>query len=130
MASAAALLDAWIEELEAMVGTVPKPAPRAAAAASPKPPPAPPSAADGGGGADAAAAPPQHRNTEKKEKKKKAAPPPAPAAATGGEAPLVTQLEFKVGRIVKVWHHEDADKLFCEVCAHRHDYDTRPMRIR
>ena len=41
--------------------------------------------------------------------KKAAAPPPPP-----GEQPAVTKLEFKVGVITKVWHHPDADKLFCE----------------
>jgi aminoacyl tRNA synthase complex-interacting multifunctional protein 1 len=48
-----------------------------------------------------------------KKKKEKAAPPPA-AAAPADDLPAICQIEFKVGRIVKVWPHPDADKLWCE----------------
>ncbi|GBG24392.1 Methionine--tRNA ligase [Hondaea fermentalgiana] len=30
------------------------------------------------------------------------------------DGPEVTKIEFRVGKIVKVWEHEDSDKIFCE----------------
>jgi methionine--tRNA ligase beta chain len=35
-------------------------------------------------------------------------------AADDPDRPELTKLDLRVGRIVKVWHHESADKLFCE----------------
>ena len=47
--------------------------------------------------------------------KTKAPPPQKKSAATKNEAqPDICKLEFKVGKIVKVWDHPDADKLYCE----------------
>ncbi len=36
------------------------------------------------------------------------------APASDPEQPVICKLEFKVGRITKVWAHPDADKLYCE----------------
>jgi tRNA-binding EMAP/Myf-like protein len=38
----------------------------------------------------------------------------APATAPASDIPEICKLEFKVGRITKVWVHPDADKLYCE----------------
>jgi aminoacyl tRNA synthase complex-interacting multifunctional protein 1 len=48
---------------------------------------------------------------EKSAKKKQKAPaaPPTPAADLD-----ITALDIRVGKIVKAWHHADAEKLFCE----------------
>ncbi|KAG9398828.1 hypothetical protein AC1031_014146 [Aphanomyces cochlioides] len=48
----------------------------------------------------------------KKEKKAKAAP--AAAAAPAEEQAEITKLDIRVGKIVNVWKHETADKLYCE----------------
>ena len=50
---------------------------------------------------------------EKKEKKEKKAAPAKAAAPPSGH-PEICMIEFKVGVIVKVWEHPDADKLWCE----------------
>ena len=53
---------------------------------------------------------PQNNKKEKKKQPKatvKAPPPPT-------DLPEICKLEFKVGLIVKVWVHPDADKLYCE----------------
>ena len=84
-------LDAWIDELEALVG-----------GGVPAPPP------------DAPAQEAERAAPKKPKPEKKAKPPPAPEPASDAAAPVCTQLEFKVGQITKVWYHEDADKLFCE----------------
>jgi methionine--tRNA ligase beta chain len=51
-----------------------------------------------------------------KTKKSKAASSPSGAAPSSDAAnlPDICKLEFKVGQIVKVWPHPDADKLYCE----------------
>jgi aminoacyl tRNA synthase complex-interacting multifunctional protein 1 len=36
------------------------------------------------------------------------------ASASDPDQPDICKLEFKVGRITKVWAHPDADKLYCE----------------
>jgi aminoacyl tRNA synthase complex-interacting multifunctional protein 1 len=57
------------------------------------------------------------KNEEKSKKKEKKAKQPAPAAAAeGGDAdvPDICKIEFRVGKITKVWYHEKADKLYCE----------------
>lgn len=48
----------------------------------------------------------------KKAKKSKSTTTVEPAAADA--IPDICKLEFKVGRITKVWEHEAADKLYCE----------------
>ncbi|RHZ01546.1 hypothetical protein DYB37_006599 [Aphanomyces astaci] len=48
---------------------------------------------------------------EKKEKKEKA---PVAAAAPAEEQAEITKLDIRVGKIVNVWKHETADKLYCE----------------
>jgi aminoacyl tRNA synthase complex-interacting multifunctional protein 1 len=48
----------------------------------------------------------------KKAKKKTVAAPPTSTPAT--DQPDICKLEFKVGVIVKVWTHPEADKLYCE----------------
>jgi len=84
------------------------------AAGSPK---AAPKAAAGGDakkGGDAKAAPAAKAEAKEeapaKEKKKKEAPA-KPAEREIGD---VTRLNIKVGKIVKVWEHETAEKLWCE----------------
>lgn len=53
---------------------------------------------------------PQGGNEKKKKDKPKKPQPPPPA-----EVPLsVAALDIRVGQIKKAWHHEEADKLFCE----------------
>jgi len=57
--------------------------------------------------------PVQKKKKEKKEKKEKK--PKAPAAAPAAEdAPPVTKLDMRVGKILKAWKHEDSEKLWCE----------------
>lgn len=48
---------------------------------------------------------------EKAQKAKKAAKAALQAASN---APEFTKLDLRVGKIVKAWHHENSDKLFCE----------------
>lgn len=55
----------------------------------------------GGGGKGGKAKPPKH----------------VKGNAANNEQPDICKLEFKVGQIVKVWAHPDADKLFCEEIA-------------
>jgi aminoacyl tRNA synthase complex-interacting multifunctional protein 1 len=51
----------------------------------------------------------------KKEKKKAAAPrEKAKPAVANVDQPEICKLAFKVGKIVKVWAHPKADKLYCE----------------
>ncbi|GMH65285.1 hypothetical protein TL16_g04159, partial [Triparma laevis f. inornata] len=59
------------------------------------------------------------REKREKAKKEKAAKKPAkaaPAADSGSkiEGEHVGMLDIRVGKLVKVWEHETADKLFCE----------------
>ena len=67
-------LDAWIDELEALVG-----------GGVPAPPP------------DAPAQEAERAAPKKPKPEKKAKPPPAPEPASDAAAPVCTQLEFKVG---------------------------------
>ncbi|KDO23191.1 hypothetical protein SPRG_09999 [Saprolegnia parasitica CBS 223.65] len=48
---------------------------------------------------------------DEKPKKEKKAAAPAPVADA---QPDITKLDIRVGKIVKVWKHETADKLYCE----------------
>jgi methionine--tRNA ligase beta chain len=52
----------------------------------------------------------------KKEKKAKeiAASKKGQQAAPGSNQPEFTKIDIRVGKIIKVWNHETADKLFCE----------------
>lgn len=73
-----------------------------------------PAAAGGGGGLTeeqkkAAADKKAKKNAEKAAKNKKKAPAPTAAADLD-----ITALDIRVGKIVKAWHHPDAEKLFCE----------------
>merc|ERR1712070_4178 len=71
-----------------------------------------------------AAPPPEEPKEAKKEAKKEAEPKEkkseakakAKAAGKPAERPIedVSRLNIKVGKIVKVWHHPDAEKLYCE----------------
>ena len=36
------------------------------------------------------------------------------AAMPDPDAPLATWLEFKVGKVLRAWNHETADRLYCE----------------
>lgn len=90
MPSALDLLDGAIADLESRLGLKP---------------------GQGSGGPGAAGKPKQQK--PKKEKKPKA--PAQPPKGTKNETqPDICKLEFKVGEIVKVWNHPEADKLYCE----------------
>jgi aminoacyl tRNA synthase complex-interacting multifunctional protein 1 len=47
---------------------------------------------------------------EDKKAKKEKQPKPAKNAATNEDQPEITKLDMRVGKIVKVWKHETADK--------------------
>ncbi|KAG7350719.1 EMAP domain protein [Nitzschia inconspicua] len=51
-------------------------------------------------------------NKTAKDGKQCAKPPQSTAEAS--DLPEILKLEFKVGRIAKVWNHPEADKLYCE----------------
>jgi len=58
-----------------------------------------------------------HLDAQKKKKEKqKAAIANSRNAQAGGDSnqPEFTKMDIRVGKIVKVWNHETADKLFCE----------------
>lgn len=48
------------------------------------------------------------------DKKATSAPAPAPAAAAAVAGDSMGCVDLRVGKIVKVWHHETAERLFCE----------------
>ena len=50
------------------------------------------------------------KENEKAMKKNENAPAPAPTTSDVD----ITALDIRVGRIVKAWHHQEAEKLFCE----------------
>ena len=61
------------------------------------------------------------KGTTKKEPKKKKKPSPEVSssskkkgAVANVDQPDICKLEFKVGKITKVWAHPDADRLYCE----------------
>ena len=56
--------------------------------------------------------PTNKQQNDKKQKSKPAHEQKAPASDP--DLPDICKLEFKVGRIDKVWTHPDADKLYCE----------------
>jgi len=59
-----------------------------------------------------------HAEAQKRKKEKKAQEIAKSKASQAGEGdpnqPEFTKLDIRVGKIVKVWNHETADKLFCE----------------
>jgi methionine--tRNA ligase beta chain len=58
-----------------------------------------------------------HADAQKRKKEKKAAEIAAQQKSAGsGDAnqPEFTKIDIRVGKIIKVWNHETADKLFCE----------------
>ncbi|KAF1784734.1 NAD(P)-binding domain [Phytophthora cactorum] len=57
---------------------------------------------------------PQQQKEQKPKAKKPKAPKPAKAPAADPNQPEITKLDIRVGKIVKVWKHETADKLYCE----------------
>uniref|UniRef100_K3W9Y0 tRNA-binding domain-containing protein n=1 Tax=Globisporangium ultimum (strain ATCC 200006 / CBS 805.95 / DAOM BR144) TaxID=431595 RepID=K3W9Y0_GLOUD len=62
------------------------------------------------------AAPAAAASSEQKPKaKKEKGPKPVPAKKVAdADQPEITKLDIRVGKIVKVWKHETADKLYCE----------------
>jgi len=54
---------------------------------------------------------PGDKQGEKEGKKEKA---PAAAPAEDPNQPLFSKLEVRVGKVMKAWHHPEADRLFCE----------------
>eukprot|EP00339_Tiarina_fusa_P009146 CAMPEP_0117074326 /NCGR_PEP_ID=MMETSP0472-20121206/52359_1 /TAXON_ID=693140 ORGANISM="Tiarina fusus, Strain LIS" /NCGR_SAMPLE_ID=MMETSP0472 /ASSEMBLY_ACC=CAM_ASM_000603 /LENGTH=783 /DNA_ID=CAMNT_0004799289 /DNA_START=109 /DNA_END=2460 /DNA_ORIENTATION=- len=56
-----------------------------------------------------------YEEAQRRKKEKKAAEIAASkAAANAPEQPEFTKMDIRVGKIVKVWNHETADKIFCE----------------
>ena len=56
-----------------------------------------------------------HADAQKRKKEKKAAlANKAIGPAVDEDQPEFTKMDIRVGQIVKVWYHEEADKLFCE----------------
>ncbi|OWZ06433.1 Methionine-tRNA ligase, beta subunit [Phytophthora megakarya] len=55
----------------------------------------------------------QKKSEQKPKAKKPKAPKPVKALADPNQ-PEITKLDIRVGKIVKVWKHETADKLYCE----------------
>ena len=57
-----------------------------------------------------------HEEAQRRKKEKKAAEAAASKKAAEAEKnqPEFTKMDIRVGKIVKVWNHEKADKLFCE----------------
>jgi aminoacyl tRNA synthase complex-interacting multifunctional protein 1 len=93
MASALDLIDAAIADLEAQLHLAP------------------------GGSLDVAnktVEKPQETENPKKQKQQLRKPEKKSAPAKNENVPDICKLEFKVGKIVKVWVHPDADKLYCE----------------
>jgi len=56
----------------------------------------------------------QQQGGGKKKEKAAKAPAPAPAAAAAAADFDISALDIRVGKITKVWPHEEADKLYCE----------------
>jgi methionine--tRNA ligase beta chain len=57
-----------------------------------------------------------YEEAQRRKKEKKAADIAAQSkgSAAGSNQPEFTKMDIRVGKIVKVWNHESADKLFCE----------------
>jgi methionine--tRNA ligase beta chain len=56
-----------------------------------------------------------YEEAQRRKKEKKAAEFAASKAAANAPAqPEFTKMDIRVGKIVKVWNHDSADKLFCE----------------
>lgn len=92
MVSASEMLDRAISDLEARLGM--KPGQELIAGAK-----------QGKKGSAEKTKQPQRPRVSKKEEA---------AAAVDHDQPDICQLEFKVGTIIKVWNHPEADKLYCE----------------
>ncbi|GMF35895.1 unnamed protein product [Phytophthora fragariaefolia] len=56
----------------------------------------------------------QQQQQKQQKPKKPKAPKPAKTPAAAPNQPEITKLDIRVGRIVKVWKHDTADKLYCE----------------
>ena len=54
-----------------------------------------------------------YAEAQRRKKEKKAAQN-AKSKEAGGDQSDFTKVEIRVGKITKVWHHPEADKLFCE----------------
>lgn len=55
-----------------------------------------------------------YAESKRKKQEAKAAQQQQQANKTDTDQPEFTRLDIRVGKIVKVWHHESAEKLFCE----------------
>ena len=77
----------------------------AAPAAAPAPTPAAPAPAP---------AKQQQQKQKQKQKQKQPQPKKKKGNAPTAEQPLFTKLDLRVGKIVKVWPHPKADRLWCE----------------
>jgi aminoacyl tRNA synthase complex-interacting multifunctional protein 1 len=92
MASALDLIDAAIADLEAKLHLAPGGSFSVAKKTAEKP----------------------QQKTEQPKKQQPEKPEKKSAPAKNETQPDICKLEFKVGKIVKVWVHPDADKLYCE----------------
>lgn len=100
MTSAKELLDSAIADLECRLGLQPNESIKSKAKASKSAP------TNNSDKAPEKAAPPK--------KTKAAAPKSTSGSGKNENQPDICKLEFKVGQIVKVWNHPEADKLYCE----------------
>jgi len=100
MSSAKEMLEAAIADLEARLSLKP----------------GQPIKAKGGGGGDNNNNNNKTKNQNNKGggKKNNASTAATTTSGTVVEQPDICKLEFKVGKIVKVWNHPEADKLYCE----------------
>ena len=95
MSSAKEMLDAAIADLEARLGLQPGQGMNGGGDKSPKPP-----------------LPPKGNN--KKAQEPKGGKKNNTQSGEMEDQPDICKLEFKVGQIIKVWNHPEADKLYCE----------------
>jgi aminoacyl tRNA synthase complex-interacting multifunctional protein 1 len=105
------------DEKAAAAAAQPVRAPAAAAAAAAPAPAAPPAKQGGVGSAKGKDEAKKDKEPKKQQQKPAAAPAAAAAAAAPAPAlnqPPFTQLDLRVGRIVKCWKHPNADKLWVE----------------
>eukprot|EP00640_Fibrocapsa_japonica_P002587 CAMPEP_0113937718 /NCGR_PEP_ID=MMETSP1339-20121228/4280_1 /TAXON_ID=94617 /ORGANISM="Fibrocapsa japonica" /LENGTH=251 /DNA_ID=CAMNT_0000940589 /DNA_START=42 /DNA_END=797 /DNA_ORIENTATION=- /assembly_acc=CAM_ASM_000762 len=108
MASASALLNEMIADLESILGLQPGQDPYA---------PEPSTSEEGRKGksnTESTKKPNKKEKAPKSEKKNKNEKSSQKQNAPAGDQPDITKIDLRVGKITKVWRHETADKLYCE----------------
>jgi methionine--tRNA ligase beta chain len=69
------------------------------------------------------------KRAKKAAQKKETKPQLAPSAAATSVDLDISALDIRVGKITKVWHHKEAEKLFCEEIDVGEDEDNKPRQI-